>query len=103
MSHNERRRQLRYACKINVVIGWGSNMLSGIARDLSAEGMFVETRDPLWLRAEFTARLSLPEPIEVDCVVKRVVPGQGMGVQFKDLPEAEQEQVDILVRKLAAQ
>jgi PilZ domain len=91
----------RYLFRIGIVIGWGSNTLSAFTRDIGLSGMFVETTQPLWLRAEFTARISLPEPIEVDCIVKRVEPGRGMGVQFKDLPEAEREQLEMLVGKLA--
>jgi hypothetical protein len=97
----ERRRLPRYPFRIGIVIGWGSNTLSASTRDIGLAGMFIETPQPLWLRAEFTARLSLPEPIEVDCIVKRVEPGKGMGVQFKDLPEAEREQLAMLVGKLA--
>ena len=54
------------------------------------------------MRAEFTARLATEEPIEVDCIVRRVEPGKGMGVEFKDLPEAEREQLELLVRSLTA-
>ena len=57
--------------------------------------------EPLWLQAEFTARLSLPEPIELDCIVKRVKPGRGMEVKFRDLPEAELEQLEMLVASLS--
>jgi hypothetical protein len=101
MSEKERRREPRCKCRVQVAIGWGSNTLPAVARDLSMDGMFIETPDPLWMHAEFTARLSLPEPIEVDCIVIRVEPGRGMGVEFKDLPEAEREQLDLFMSKLA--
>jgi hypothetical protein len=62
--------------------------------------MFLETDDPLWLRAEFTARLNVGESIEVDCVVIRVEPGRGMDVEFKELPEAEKEQLNLFLEKI---
>ena len=42
--------------------------------------MFIEAADPLWVGAGFTARLTLPRPMKIDCFVKRVEPGHGMGV-----------------------
>jgi PilZ domain len=99
---SDRRSFTRYPCRIEVAIGWGSNILNGVTRDIALSGMFIEIAEPLWMRAEFTARLSTEEPIEVDCIVRRVEPGKGMGVEFKDLPEAEREQLELLVRSLTA-
>ncbi len=67
---------------------WGSLVLRGRTRDLSASGMFIESPDPLWVGAGFAARLSLDSPIRVDCSVKRIEPGHGMGVTVT-LPEEE--------------
>ncbi len=103
MTRQERRKNRRVSFRTGLVIGWGSKTMDGATRDISLSGMFIETSEPLWLRAEFTARLSLPEPIEVDCIVRRIEPGRGMGVEFRDLPEAEREQLEMLVRKLAGE
>ena len=59
---------------------WGSAVLLGRARNVSSSGMYIELPDPLWIGAEFAARIVLKEPLVVDCHVKRVEPGQGMGV-----------------------
>lgn len=67
---------------------WGSVVLRGRTRDLSASGMFIESPDPLWIGAGFAARLSLDPPIRVDCSVRRIEPGHGMGVTVT-LPEEE--------------
>ena len=67
---------------------WGSAVLRGKTRDLSASGMFIESPDPLWVGAGFAARLSLEPPIRIDCSVKRIEPGHGMGVTVK-VPEEE--------------
>lgn len=65
---------------------WGSVVLLGRIRDISASGMFIESPDPLWVGAGFSARLKLDEPLRVNCFVKRIEPGLGMGVSVS-LPE----------------
>jgi hypothetical protein len=70
---------------------WGSELLRGRVRDISASGMFIESLDPLWVGAGFSARLKLDEPMQVDCFVRRVEPGRGMGVTVA-LPEDERRQ-----------
>jgi len=45
-------------------------------RDISANGMFIEAADPLWIGAGFTARLNSKQPLTVDCSVKRIEPGR---------------------------
>jgi len=50
--------------------------------------MFIEVPDTLWVGAGFTARLHLPRPVKLDCLVKRVEPGSGMGVSVA-LSESE--------------
>jgi len=76
---SDRRSFTRYPCRIDVAIGWGSNILNGVTRDIALSGMFIEIAEPLWMRAEFTARLAIEEPIEVDCIVRRVEPGHPDG------------------------
>jgi PilZ domain len=94
-------RGLRHAFRTEVEIGWGAEVLKCVTRDIGDMGMFIETEHPLWLRAEFTARLKLGEILELDCIVRRVEPGRGMAVEFKDLPEAEREQIDLFLGKLS--
>ena len=55
-------------------------MLRASTRDISANGMFIESPDTLWIGAGFTARLNLERPMKLDCFVKRIEPGRGMGV-----------------------
>jgi hypothetical protein len=52
----------------------------GRTRDISANGMFIEAPDPLWVGAGFSARMNLAYPLRLDCMVKRIEPGHGMGV-----------------------
>jgi hypothetical protein len=79
---NERRWAPRYSFRADLEIEWGSAVLRGNTRDISANGMFIEAADPLWLGAGFTARLTLDRPVKLNCFVKRIEPGRGMGVSL---------------------
>jgi hypothetical protein len=98
----ERRRARRYAYDTLLEIEWGSATLSGRVQDVSAEGMFVALTDPLWIGAGFTAVWHLGEAVRVDCVVRRVEPGRGMGVSFS-ADAAVRERVSALLDRLSAQ
>ena len=76
----ERRWAPRYSFRADLEIEWGSAVLRGSTRDISSSGMFIEAPDPLWVGAGFTARLNLNHPVRLDCFVKRIEPGYGMGV-----------------------
>ncbi len=82
----ERRHAPRFGCDTRLEMEWGSALLHGRIRDVSSSGMFIEVSDPLWVGAGFRARLFLEEPVQVDCFVRRVEPGRGMGVSV-ELPE----------------
>lgn len=76
----ERRWAQRYSYRTEIEIEWGSAILRARTRDISSNGMFIESTDTLWVGAGFTARLSTEPFIKVNCTVRRVEPGQGMGV-----------------------
>ena len=76
----ERRWAPRYSFRADLEIEWGSAVLRGSTRDISANGMFIEAVDPLWVGAGFAARLTFDRPVRLDCFVKRTEPGCGMGV-----------------------
>jgi len=77
---SERRWAPRYNYRTDLEIEWGSAVLRARTRDISSNGMFIESNDPLWVGAGFTARIGVEMPVKVDCFVKRVEPGLGMGV-----------------------
>ena len=70
---------------------WSGEKHRARAADLSPGGMLIETNKPLAPGAEFQARLITPgaAPLEVVCVVRRVLVGVGMGVEFADLKPAD--------------
>lgn len=70
-------------------------------RDISASGMYLETHEPLWARAQFSAHLMLPEAIRVECVVRRVDAGKGMVVEFTDITQEAKMNLQHLIWKLA--
>ena len=87
----ERRWAPRYSFRADLEIEWGSAVLHGSTRDISANGMFIESPDTLWVGAGFTAHLNLDRPMKLDCSVKRIEPGRGMGVSVA-LSEFETQQ-----------
>src|SRR6516165_10668399 len=99
---NEKRRAPRYRYQAALEIEWGSAWLKGRTRDISSGGMFIESEDVLWVGAGFRARISAEQPVWLECSVKRVEPGLGMGVTFSLQEEEAQQHLRDLLTKLAA-
>jgi len=97
----ERRQSPRFRYQAPVEIEWGSARLRARTRDISASGMFIESEDVLWVGAGFRARLAVERPLYVECSVKRVEPGRGMGVTV-ELQDAQSRNFQELLAKLAA-
>jgi PilZ domain len=76
----DRRRAPRYPYQASLEIEWGSARLKARTRDISVGGMFIESEDVLWVGAGFRAQLVTDRPVWLECSVKRVEPGLGMGV-----------------------
>ncbi|HXE75406.1 MAG TPA: PilZ domain-containing protein [Candidatus Xenobia bacterium] len=81
---------------------WGGNKMRARILNLSLGGMLMETRAPLPAMAQFVATLHLAEgpPLEAICVVKRLVPGVGMGVEFVDLKPSDHIRLRRIVESL---
>ena len=101
MSESERRRHARYPCKAQVEITWGEVTLNATLRDISASGMYLETHEQLWARAEFFAKVRLPETLSVKCIVRRVDAGKGMVVEFTEVTQETRMSLNHLIWKLA--
>src|SRR5260221_12386312 len=76
--HLERRWAPRYSFRAELEIEWGSAVLRGKTRDISSNGMFIESTDTLWVGAGLTPRLAADPPGPIERSVKRVEPGRGM-------------------------
>ncbi len=97
----ERREYHRSNLSLEVEIERGSVVEHGWTVNLSLGGMLVEMENPLWLGAEFRARVHVEgKPIEVDCVVKRVIAGSGMGVEFMAMKPEDRERLQNLLGQL---
>jgi hypothetical protein len=100
-SRSERRRAPRYRYQAVLEIEWGSARLNARTRDISEGGMFIEADDVLWVGAGFRARLAVDRPLWMDCSVRRVEPGLGMGVTFEIREDQSQRTYQDLLTKLA--
>jgi hypothetical protein len=98
----ERRRAPRYQYQASLEIEWGSARLKGRTRDISAGGMFIESEDVLWVGAGFRACLVAERALWLDCSVKRVEPGYGMGVTFALHENQSQQHFADLLSKLSS-
>jgi len=98
----ERRWAPRYDFRADLEIEWGSAVLRASTRDVSSNGMFIESTDTLWVGAGFTARIALDHPVKVDCFVKRVEPGRGMGVSVSVSESQHQERYQQLIASLSS-
>ena len=97
----ERRWAPRYSFRADLEIEWGSAVLTGKTRDISSNGMFIEAADTLWIGAGFMARLNVDPPVKVECFVKRVEPGLGMGVSMAFAESDHQKYYQDLLVSLA--
>jgi hypothetical protein len=97
----ERRWAQRYSFRADLEIEWGSAILRGSTRDISSSGMFIEAVEPLWVGAGFTARLALPRPVNLNCFVKRIEPGKGMGVSVAVSESESQKLFEDLLSSLS--
>lgn len=101
MTQVERRRYPRFPFQSDVEVQWGSEAIPALMTDISMGGMFLATHNPLWVGASFTARIPLGEPLVLHCVVRRVLPGKGMGVLFVDLPDDMRARLEKLIKMVA--
>jgi hypothetical protein len=97
----DRRRAPRYVYQACLEIEWGSARLKARTRDISVGGMFIESEDILWVGAGFRARLVTERPMWLECSVKRVEPGTGMGVTVAHPEDQSIQHYQELLAKLA--
>jgi Tfp pilus assembly protein PilZ len=97
------RRYERIATPKGVWVAWQDGKQQNVSRvrDLNVGGLFIATPTPLALGTTVTLLLSVPEgEIRSRAVVRNVVPGEGMGVQFTELSQQDAIRVEKLVARL---
>jgi PilZ domain len=95
-----RRKAHRYCFYADLEIDWGPNTLWGRVRDISREGMFIEIAEWPWVNAHFSARLALDAPLPIECVVRRIVHGEGIGVTIAFQSTEGETRFEALLRAL---
>ncbi len=97
------RRHQRIATPKGVWVAWQDGKQQNVSRvrDLNVGGLFISTPTPLALGSTVTILLSVPEgEIRSRATVRNIIPGEGMGVQFTEITQQDQERVDKLVTRL---
>jgi hypothetical protein len=87
--------------QFDVELQWGFEVLPALITDVSLGGMFIATNNPLWVGATFTAKVLLGEPLNLHCVVRRVLPGKGMGVLFADVDDGTRQRLEKLIQMVS--
>jgi hypothetical protein len=71
--------------------------------DLSRTGAFIRTSRPAQIDAVLHVRLDAPgREICAQAIVRRVVPGQGMAVEFDSMTDADRAHLDAWVKRIEA-
>ena len=112
---DDRRREERHPLRMRMDYrdATGGNFLYEYTQNISAGGIFIETREPLPVGTEVEMRFQPPGANEVIEVAGKVMwvnpyrtdsennPNPGMGIQFEDLPEDLKEQLAAVVNAIA--
>jgi len=96
----DRRHAPRKKYMGKIEIEWGSATLVGTVRNIGPQGLFIDLNPELWLGATFVARLVVQPVLLLDCKVKRVEPGKGIGVTFNVTETSGKAQLEALLAAL---
>jgi PilZ domain len=99
----ERRRSPRVRLPRGMTITWQGAQRRDVSRvsSLSLGGLFIETAEPAQVGDTLQVQFDIPGgAVRGQAVVRRCVTGQGMGVEFKELPEGSRTRLNELLQKL---
>jgi len=99
----EKRRFPRMTLPKGMTVAWQATAQHDISRvaSLSVGGLFIEAADPAPIGETLQVQFDIPGgAVRAHAVVRRSVEGQGMGVEFTDLPAAARSGLDSLLHKL---
>lgn len=101
MELSRRLRQFeRFKFEVKTFVEGKSEKAWGRVTDMSRNGLFIEMSEPPGLGAHFTAHLALNVPLQLQCVVRRIAPGRGVGVGFS-VPAESKERFEALLTALS--
>lgn len=89
--------------EINVFWRSDGEFAPSLVTELSRTGAFIKTSKPAPMGAAVNVRLDAPgREICAQAVVRRVVPGQGMAVEFDSMEQDDRTRLDALVQRIEA-
>lgn len=97
------RRYQRIATPKGLWVAWQYGKLKQVSRvrDLNMGGLFVATNVPPENGTVLEILLTVPEgEIRGQAVVRNVLPGEGMGIEFKDFSAAAADRLEKLITRL---
>jgi len=98
-----KRRYQRIPTPKGLWVAWQYNNSQDVSRvrDLNVGGLFIATPAAPPEGAIVQILLSVPEgEIKSQAIVRNVTPGEGVGVEFKDLPPQDADRLERLVTRL---
>lgn len=95
-----RRASPRYQFRVQAEVVWQNRHTWGRVIDISRGGMFIEADNPMRVNALFTVYLAMNVPLRLECMVRRVVPGRGIGVSIS-VPRDMKARFDALLLALS--
>jgi len=97
------RRFERISTPKGLWVAWQHNTHQDVSRvrDLNAGGLFIATPTPTPQGVTLTILLSVQEgEIRSQAIVRNVTPGEGMGIEFKDMNPADKDRLEKLITRL---
>ena len=101
LSRRLRRQFERFQFEVNAEVTWQSRRMWGRITDLSKSGLFIEMAGAPEPGQHFSVSLALNVPLKLNCTVRRVVPGLGIGVSLS-APESSKKRFQALLLALSA-
>lgn len=98
-----KRRFERIPTPKGLWVAWQHNGNQNVSRvrDLNVGGLFVATPIPVPQGVVIQILLSVPEgEIRSQAVVRNVTPGEGIGIEFKDMSPQDADRLEKLVTRL---
>jgi hypothetical protein len=100
LSRRLRRQFDRFQFEVNAEVSWRSGKSWGRLTDISRSGLFIEMAEAPPPGAHFSVSLALNLPLKLTCIVRRVVPGHGIGVALS-VPEQSKKRFEALLLALS--
>jgi hypothetical protein len=96
-------RPQRFRFRSWIKIQADSGTLQASVSDISANGLFIETVNPLSVGVTFSANLMIDPPLQMHCTVTRIDPSRGMAARIAFATREYEDQFTKLVEKVAAE